>query len=459
MLSRTIQFDPAHSEEIFAAVPPGPAVFVLRGHDASAEPYVSKTANLRRRLVRLLSKPDEHSKRLNLRERVGVIEYSPTGSDFESGFLLYETLRREFPRTYADRLRLRPAPLVRLILENEYPRVSVTTRIQTLRGRSLYYGPFPTRAAAEKFANDALDFFKLRRCSEDLKPDPAFPGCMYSEMKMCLAPCFKGCTDEEYRRETERVQAFFDSNGLSLRRELEQQREAASVNLEFEAAAAIHARIEKLAPVLSQVDEIVTRIDRLTGLVIQPSAEPGCVAIFRVEAGRLNGPIQFKVQENPAEGIMTGGDASVAEADVAPPQSGNIPTLRSAKHGAPQETAATAQDGAQAHLHTNLAAKGKPLSMEARLMDALGTVAVLEAGTTQELAEQLAYLKRWYYRTNKIGEAFFANEKRELPLRRIVRGISRVFRGERPSELRDVARDYWINRGKAAELNPDNYNV
>ena len=46
---------------------------------------------------------------------------------------------------------------------------------------------------------------KMRRCVEDLNPDPAFPGCVYSEMKMCLAPCFRGCTDDEYRAEVVRV--------------------------------------------------------------------------------------------------------------------------------------------------------------------------------------------------------------------------------------------------------------
>lgn len=432
MLSHRLSFDLARDQEIFASVPDAPAVFVLRGHEASAEPYVSKTANLRRRLVRLLSKPDERSKRLNLRERVATIEYSPTGSDFESGFLLYKTLREEFPKTYSDRLRLRPAPMVRLILENEYPRVSVTTRITTLRGRSLYYGPFPTRAAAEKFANDALDFFLIRRCTDDLNPDPAFPGCMYSEMKMCLAPCFKGCTDEDYRREVERVQAFFDSGGLSLRRELEHERDEASANLDFEKAAAIHVRIEKLAPVLSQIDEIVTRIDHLDGLVIQPSAISDCVTLFRVEGARLNGPIQFKVQENPAA-TMAGAESSNNAKDA--------------------EAARRNKTQAEHRAH------GKPLSMEARLLEALAAVPQLDAGAAQETLEHLAYLKRWYYRTSKIGEAFFADEKGELPMRRIVRGISRVFRGEKASDLRDVARDYWINRGKAAELNPENYNV
>ena len=104
------------------ALPAAPAVFLLRGEDASAEPYVSKTANLRRRMLRLLGPAEAGTKRLNLRERVRWLEYTPTSSDFESGFLLYKVLREVFPKTYSDRLHLRPAPLVKLILENAYPR-------------------------------------------------------------------------------------------------------------------------------------------------------------------------------------------------------------------------------------------------------------------------------------------------------------------------------------------------
>jgi excinuclease UvrABC nuclease subunit len=337
---------------------------------------------------------------------VRAVEYALTGSDFESGLLLYRVQRSEFPRNYAARLRWRPAPLLRLMLQNEYPRVTTTTRIATLRGRSLYYGPFPARAVAEKFASDALDFFKLRRCTDDLHPDPAFPGCIYSQMKMCLAPCFRGCTDTEYRNEAERVQAFFDTRGQSLVREVAALRDAASAALEFENAAVLHARLEKLASLAGQIPQIVRRIDRLGGLVVQPSAEPDAVVLFRIEAGRLNGPIQFPLQHKSAERTS------------------------------------------------------KPQSMESRLSEALAGVPLLPAGTAAETMEQLAYLKRWYYRSAPVGEVFFTDEKDELPLRRLVRGISRVSRGEKPGgELHDTTADYWINRGKAAVLNPENYNV
>jgi excinuclease ABC subunit C len=387
----------------------------------------------------LLSRPESPTRRLNLRDRAKTIEYSLTASDFESGLLLYHVLRAEFPKTYAGRLRLRPAPLVRLILENEFPRATVTTRIATLRGRSLYYGPFPTRAVAEKFANDSLDFFKLRRCTDDLHPDPAFPGCIYSEMKMCLAPCFKGCTDHEYRAETARVQAFFDSAGQSLRNELMRQRDQASASLEFEAAAALHSRLEKLTPVMQQVPEIVHRLDRLNGLVVQPSAQKDSVALFRIEAGRLNGPVQFPLELKP----------------VAPATAQPGAAKKSSMANDSEKEAGLPASAVVALVNTQ-----RPASMEARLKLALAAVPPLPPASAQETMEQLAYLKRWWYRTNKTGEAFFADANGELPMRRIVRGISRVFRGKKAiGDLSETTRDYWINRGKASQLNPENYNV
>jgi excinuclease ABC subunit C len=374
VLTERLEFAPERDAEIFAAVPPSPAVFLLRGADAQAQPYVSKTANLRRRLQRLLGPVEERTKKLNLREQVRAIEYAATGSDFESGFLLYSVLRATFPKTYGDRLRFRFAPFVKLHLENEYARASITTRLGRLNGRSLFYGPFVSRVAAEKFMNDSLDFFKMRRCVDDLHPDPAFPGCIYSEMKMCLAPCFKGCTDEDYADEVNRVRSYFDSAGDSLLREFSAEREAASAALAFEDAASIHARVEKLYPIISQLPEIVRRLDRLSALMIQPSQVAGSVRFFRVDCGGLSGPIPF--------------------------------TIQSAEHA-------------------------KSQSMESRVQEVLDSFPPPRTNSATETMEHVALLKRWYYRSSRSGEIFFADAKGGLPMRRVVRGISRVFRGEK----------------------------
>ena len=380
MLTERIEFRPEADAEVFSAVAAAPAVFLLRGEDASSEPYVSKTANLRRRLQRLLSAPEEHTKRLNLRHRVRWIEYTLTGSDFESGFVLYQILRAAFPKTYSNRLRLRFAPLVKLHLENEFPRASITTRLgrisgKRMSGQNVYYGPFASRVAAEKFMNDALDFFKMRRCVDDLHPDPKFPGCIYSEMKMCLAPCFRGCTDDEYRAEVVRVEAFLDSRGESLKRQMAAERDGASAKMEFETAAAIHARLDKLTPVLQQLPEFVRRIDQAHAVIVQKSQQPESVALFRVDGGALAGPLEFPISDTE---------------------------------------------------HT------KSQSMEARIQAALAEFPAAKPASAIERMEHLAILKRWCYRGTRAGEIFFADAKGELPMRRLVRGIGRVYKGEAP---------------------------
>jgi excinuclease ABC subunit C len=373
-LDHRCEFRPERDRELLGSIADSPAVFLLRG-DSASEPYVSKTANLRRRLQRLLSPPEERTKRLNLRDRVRSIEYTLTGSDFESGFLLYQALRTAFPKTYQGRLRLRFAPLVKMHLENAYPRASITNRLGRLSGKNVYYGPFFSRVAAEKFMNDALDFFKMRRCVEELNPDPKFPGCVYSEMKMCLAPCFKGCTDDEYRAEVVRVEDFLDSRGESLKRQFAVERDQASAKQEYEAAAALHARLDKLTPVLQQLPEAVRRIDQMRALIVQRSTQPESVALFRVDAGAIAGPLEFPI--------------SASE-------------------------------------HT------RSQSMEARIQSALSALPVSGIGNAGERMEHLAILKRWYYRGTRAGEIFFADADRELPMRRIVRGIGRVYRGEAP---------------------------
>ncbi len=380
VLTERIEFRPEADAEVFSAVPAAPAVFLLRGEDANSEPYVSKTANLRRRLQRLLSAPQEQTRRLNLRDRVRWIEYTLTGSDFESGFVLYQAVRAAFPRTYSNRLRLRFAPLVKLHLENEYPRASITTRLGRISGKLIarkntYYGPFASRTAAEKFMNDALDFFKMRRCVEDLRPDPKFPGCVYSEMKMCLAPCFRGCTDDEYRAEVVRVESFLDSRGESLKRQMAAERDEASAKMEFETAAAIHARLDKLAPVLQQLPEFVRRIDQLHAVIVQRSRQPESVALFRVDSGAIVGPLEFPISDT--------------------------------EHA-------------------------KSQSMEARIQTALAAFPAAKPGSAIERMEHLAILKRWCYRGTRAGEIFLADPKGELPMRRLVRGIGRVYKGEAP---------------------------
>jgi excinuclease ABC subunit C len=293
-------FDPgAGGESFFPGFERRSAVFALfpdEGTRAGAVPYIARTSDLRRRLTRLLGERQRNSKLLSLREITRRVEYQYVGSAFESQWLLYHLNKTYYPRRYRARLRLRPPALLKLNLSNRFPRCYPTRRIAD--DASLYYGPFPSRTAAERFAAEFLDLFKIRRCVEELDPDPAHPGCIYSQMRMCMAPCFQGCTDAEYQDEVGRVIEFLASRGQSLARSLEAERDGASEALDFESAQRAHRKIEKVRDVLRLKPEPVRNLHDLHAIVIVPGAEPQSVSFFLLCSGMLRGPASLVLDEN-----------------------------------------------------------------------------------------------------------------------------------------------------------------
>ena len=401
MFPNQIAFDPA--QPAWDAIPAAAGVFALFAEDAKAEPYVSRTPNLRRRIRRLLDAKPEQTKRLQLAGRVARIEYALTGSDFEMWMRLYEATRAVFGERVRKRLHLRSPFLLRITVENAYPRVYVTNHV-TKSGMDDLYGPFPSRAAAERVLEDMLDQFKLRRCVDNLHPDPAFPGCVYSEMKKCIAPCFQGCTDERYAEEAAAVRSFLRTRGASLVAALSREREAASELLEFEKAAEMHARLTKAEAVAAEVPEIVRPLAHLDGVIVQASAEAESVALFALAQGCLSGPAFFSVvgMRHPNEAA---GSTSLFAQPVGAPEA--VPLE------APVVTMAS-RDELEERLSRTLAELQPP----ARRRGAAGSV-----------SDYLCLLTRWYYRpaVKRAGEIVLVGEDGQVSPKAVLRAVSRVW--------------------------------
>ena len=408
MLPNQLAFDAAHPA--WEEIPAKPGVFALFGDDAQAEPYVSRTPNLRRRMRRLLDARPDQTKRLRLAGRVTRIEYALTGSDFEALLCLYTASWAAFGERARKRLHLRPPALLRMTVDNAYPRVYVTNKV-TKSGMDDLYGPFPSRVFAEKFLEDMLDLFKLRRCYEDLAPDPAFPGCVYSEMKKCLAPCFKGCTDERYAEEAAAVRAFLRTRGTSLVEALRTERDAASQLMEFEKAAELHNRLAKAEQAAAEVPEAVRPLAHLEGLIVQPAAEGEHVALFRLVQGMLRGPVFYSVagMRHPNEGA---GSTSLYPQPVA--------RMEGVPLDAPVVTAAS-RDELEQRLETVLAELDPP--PEKRPLR-------LRPPRAGDVADHLCLFSRWYYRpqVKRVGEVVFAGEDGAVSAKAVMRAISRVYR-------------------------------
>jgi len=367
MTAIDVSDDLAPLDAAIEALPNTPAVFAL--WPAQGDPYLSKTAQLRRRLLRLLKPREKPSRLLNLRHTVRRIEYRLTGSAFESAVVLYEQARRHFPETYLELLKLRLPPYLKIVLSNEFPRSHISSHLS--RSPGLYFGPFRSRASAERFESQFLDLFQMRRCQEDLAPSPGHPGCIYGEMGMCLRPCQQVVGPAEYAHEVARVTEFLRTDGRSLLESIGHSRDRLSEEMMFEEAARQHKRFEKVQDVLKLRDELARDAGRLNGVAITRSLAADAVEMWFVRDGHWQEPQRFgfEVQE------------------------------------------------------------GKPVSLDRKLRETFAAVASRKL-TVRERQEYLALLARWYYSTWREGEWLSFDSYDDIPYRKLVHAISRVARHE-----------------------------
>ena len=274
------------------SLPDRPAVFLLWAGQGT--PYLARTSLLRRRLKRLISNRDRLSTVLNLSGLAERIEYWLTGSKLEAALVHLELAKRHFPDDASRITRLKPPVFLRLTVDNAFPRTMLTTRL----GRGLYYGPFASRVAAERFQNEMLDLFQIRRCEEDLAPAPDHPGCIYGEMNKCLRPCQQVVSVEEYRGEAARVEQFLRTDGESLHESAETARDQASASMQFEEAERLHKRLNRIAEVQASAGELARAIDRLAGVAVVPSATPEAVDLMFLAGGRWLEPRSFSLAES-----------------------------------------------------------------------------------------------------------------------------------------------------------------
>jgi hypothetical protein len=315
-----------------------------------------------------------------------------------------------------------------------------------------FYGPFPSRAAADRYADAVLDLFKLRRCHEELAPYPEHPGCIYGEMNKCLAPCNRAHTPEgaaAYSAEAAAVHEFFETHGRSMLDRLTAEREQASADMEFERAAEIHAQHQKVKAAADLADELVRPIPRLRAVIVQKAAkdtgadaptadEPGA-AVFLLQSGCIAGPARLStlgvraVKEQTSVGSSLFAQPLMLQA-VPLDQPAAIATEAPAEPNAPPT-----------------------LNPEAR---AAGVIASLEekASAPADLAtlsDHLSLLRRWYYRPEKhrVGEIFFPKEDGSWPVRRILNGAARAALGD-PRPMAETQRDLAERNPGDAEQKP-----
>lgn len=293
-----------------ADLPALPGVYLFK--DARGEVlYVGKAVSLASR-VRSYQAPDPARPRMTeMTERATEVDTILTATE-EEALLLESTLIRQHRPHYNVLLKDdKSFPFVKLSLQDEFPRVTVTRRIQDDGAR--YLGPFTDVRSLRRTLRDLRRVFPVRTCSDFEDHRREDRPCLYFHIKRCAGPCYSRARVDpaNYRRMVEHLGMVLAGRDGELVTRLRQEMDAAAAARRYELAAQRRDQVQLLQGV--QVPQTMVSGDaRSTDVLgVARHGSRAAIATVLVREGRVIGK-ETRILER-AEGLD---EAAVIEAWV-----------------------------------------------------------------------------------------------------------------------------------------------
>ncbi len=227
-------------------LPPAPGVYTFA--EQSGQPlYVGKSVNVRRRVRGYFYGGGPQDQRLS--EMLSIarqVSVRTTGSDLEARLEEADRILAEKP-PYNRAVKNRWRGWYLEVRWNEpFPRLRVVRRPRRVGSR--YFGPFWGRRLAERIRRLTEKTFRLRTCTEPVRPDPGTTPCIQHDLHLCTAPCARLTGIDDYRAQMEAAARSLADAGYAagVRHRCERARDEAAGRMAFEEAAYHQARLSWL---------------------------------------------------------------------------------------------------------------------------------------------------------------------------------------------------------------------
>ncbi len=252
--------------------------------------YVGKARNLKAR-VSNYARPSGHSARIaRMIHETASMMFLTTRTETEALLLEQNLIKQLKPRYNVLARDDKSFPNILIATDHPYPMIKKHRGARKEKGH--YFGPFASASAVNRTLNQLERVFLLRNCSDSMFETRTRP-CLQYQIKRCSGPCVGKISEEEYAALVDDAKRFLQGKSTTIQRELAEQMQQASDDMEFERAAALRDRIKALTNV--QQSQGINPRSTAEADVIALHQEGGqaCVQVFFIRANQSWGNHDF----------------------------------------------------------------------------------------------------------------------------------------------------------------------
>jgi excinuclease ABC subunit C len=232
--------------------------------------YVGKSVRVRSRVLSYF-RAESREKAGKVIRDTGKITWEYVPNEFAALLREMRLIKMWRPRYNVEHKRRRSYAFIKITHEPA-PRILPVTRV--IPDRGAHFGPFPRPHLLALTLRELSQILGLRDCSSTV---PIFfddqleifgrgrtPRCLRAETGSCLGPCCGACSSEDYRGRVELARRFLEGRNREPLRFLGEEMERAASDLEYEYAAMIRDRLERLDTLQRELIAFRGRVEGLS---------------------------------------------------------------------------------------------------------------------------------------------------------------------------------------------------
>ena len=222
-------------EEELKKLPAKPGVYIMHG-ETDEIIYVGKAISLKNRVRQYFqSSRNKGAKIERMVTHITRFEYIITDSELEALVLECNLIKEHRPKYNTMLKDDKSYPFIKVTVNEPYPRVLFARRMKKDKAR--YFGPYTSGGAVKDVIELVRKLYQVRSCNRNLPRDTGKDRpCLYYHMKQCKAPCQGYISQEEYRKNINKVIKFLNGDFQDTISELIEKMKKASEEMRYEDA-------------------------------------------------------------------------------------------------------------------------------------------------------------------------------------------------------------------------------
>ena len=247
--------------------------------------YIGKAKDLKKRVSSYFGKSHKDRKTSQIRFLTDKVETFTTKNEVEALLLEQALIKENKPRFNILLRDDKTYPYIYFSLDHEYPGVYLKRTKKSVDKK--YFGPFVSSEAVKKSIKEIQKIFKVRNCSDNTFSNRTRP-CIEFQMKRCSAPCVQKINKVDYFEDIISAKSFLTSTDTKTVERLTGEIDKAVSKLDFEKAAEIRDRLNRLN-LLKEEQSVVTLANDIDIFSVSSEMSYLGISIIVVRNGKIRG--------------------------------------------------------------------------------------------------------------------------------------------------------------------------